>query len=57
MIREFLHQAKRVLQVANKPDMDEYLNVAKITGLGIILIGVIGFVITLVSSLLGGTVG
>ncbi len=54
MIREFLHQAKRVLQVAKKPDTEEYFNVAKITGLGIILIGVIGFIITLVGNLLGG---
>ncbi len=57
MIREFLHQAKRVLQVAKKPDSDEYLNVAKVTGLGIVLIGVIGFVITLISNLLTGTTG
>ncbi|KXA97495.1 preprotein translocase subunit SecE [candidate division MSBL1 archaeon SCGC-AAA259I09] len=52
MLQEFLHQTKRILQVAKKPDMDEYLNVAKVTGIGIIIIGVIGFIITLISSFL-----
>lgn len=57
MLKNFIHQAKRVLQVARKPDRDEYLNVAKITGIGIIIIGMIGFVIYLVSGLLGGPAG
>ena len=56
MLREFIHQAKRVLQVARKPEADEYLNVAKVTGIGIVIIGVIGFVITLVSYFAGGVV-
>lgn len=52
MIQKFLHQAKRVLKVARKPDQDEYMQVAKITTIGLIIIGVIGFVIKLVSNLL-----
>ncbi len=55
MLRDFLHQAKRVLQVARKPDREEYFNVAKITGLGIVIIGVIGFIIILIGNLLKGT--
>lgn len=54
MLQDFLHQAKRVLQVAKKPDREEYFNVAKITGLGIVIIGVIGFVIILVGNLITG---
>lgn len=57
MLQKFIHQAKRVLYVAKKPDSEEYLNVAKITGLGIIIIGTIGFIITLISSLVGGAAG
>lgn len=57
MLREFLHQAKRVLHVARKPDREEYLNVTKITGIGIVIIGTIGFIIYLISSFVGGTVG
>lgn len=52
MIKKFLHQAKRVLQVARKPDSSEYLNVAKITGIGIMIVGVIGFAIKLVKQLI-----
>ncbi len=54
MLQEFAHQAKRVLSVARKPDMDEYLNVAKITAIGIAIIGVIGFIIQLIKNLIVG---
>jgi protein transport protein SEC61 subunit gamma-like protein len=39
----------RVLQVARKPNKDEFMSTSKITALGLVLIGVIGFVIFLVS--------
>lgn len=54
MLREFLHQAKRVFHVAKKPDSDEYLKVAKTTGIGIAIVGTIGFIIKLIRSLVGG---
>ena len=57
MIREFIHQAKRVLHVARKPESDEYLNVAKVTGIGIVIVGVIGFIIKLISRFAGGMTG
>jgi protein transport protein SEC61 subunit gamma-like protein len=41
-----------VLRVARKPDKEEYLDIAKVTGLGILLIGLIGFVITMVAGLI-----
>ncbi len=47
-MRNFLSNCKRVLRVARKPGKGEYLQVAKITGLGILLIGFIGFIIMLV---------
>lgn len=53
MLQEFIHQAKRVLSVARKPDSNEYLNVAKITGIGIAVIGIVGFIIKLGRSLIG----
>lgn len=49
----FINQCKRVLLVSKKPDKFEYTNVAKITGIGIIIVGVIGFIITIVAQLLG----
>ena len=48
-IRGFLKQCERVLRVSKKPDNEEYKTVAKVTGLGIIVIGLIGFVISLLS--------
>lgn len=49
MLRKFFYECKRVLRVARKPGKDEYLDVAKVTGLGILLIGLVGFVITMIA--------
>lgn len=49
----FIKQCQRVLHVAKKPDRTEYINVAKITGIGIIIIGVMGFIISIPAQLLG----
>ena len=54
-MRRFLSNCKRVLRIARKPDKNEYLQVAKITGLGILLIGFIGFLMILVGVFLGTT--
>jgi protein transport protein SEC61 subunit gamma-like protein len=51
----FIRQCQRVLKVSKKPDREEYINVAKVTGIGIILIGVIGFIISIVAQLIQGT--
>lgn len=52
-IVRFMKMNQRVLRVAKRPDREEFINVAKITGLGIIVIGVIGFIISLIAQLLG----
>ena len=51
----FIKQCQRVLKVSKKPDREEYVNVAKVTAVGVIIIGVIGFVIILVAQLIQGT--
>jgi protein transport protein SEC61 subunit gamma-like protein len=51
-MKEKLGTYTRVLRLARKPDMKEYQQVAKITGLGILLIGGIGFALKLVSQLI-----
>lgn len=43
---------RRVLEVARKPDKEEFMSSAKITAVGIGLIGAVGFVIYLVYILL-----
>ncbi|AMM54260.1 protein translocase SEC61 complex subunit gamma [Pyrococcus kukulkanii] len=54
-VKEFWKESKRVFLVTKKPRWDEYKKAAKITGLGIILIGLIGMLIRIVGILaLGG---
>ncbi|MCK4367751.1 MAG: protein translocase SEC61 complex subunit gamma [Thermoplasmata archaeon] len=38
----------RILRMARKPTTDEYIKVLQITGLGILLIGAVGFLIFLI---------
>lgn len=51
-IKEKLIQYRRVIRIARKPDKFEFISSAKITGLGILLIGVIGFIIYLIYNLI-----
>lgn len=51
---KFIQNSKYVLQVARKPDKSEYTQVAKVTALGILLIGFIGFVIQYLSYIIQG---
>ncbi|WP_418284526.1 protein translocase SEC61 complex subunit gamma [Halorubrum sp. DTA46] len=44
----------RVLKLASTPSTDEFLQVSKIAGAGIILVGFIGFMIFAIMSLLPG---
>ncbi len=47
-----IKQYIRILQLTRKPSMDEFLTISKVAGAGIILIGIIGFVIYLIMVLL-----
>jgi len=49
----FFASARRVLTVSKKPSMQEFKVMAQVTALGIILIGVIGFIVYLIFALLG----
>ncbi len=51
-VKEKLGTYTRVLRLARKPDTKEYQQVAKVTGLGILLIGAVGFLIKLASQLI-----
>ncbi len=52
-LQNFTREAKRVIRVSKKPDREEYLNFAKVTGIGILLIGFIGFIIVIIGMLIG----
>lgn len=43
---------KRVLAVMKKPSKEEFITVVKVSGLGILLVGLIGFIIQMIEILL-----
>jgi protein transport protein SEC61 subunit gamma and related proteins len=45
VIMDSFKQYVRILKLARKPSMEEFLTIAKVAGAGIILIGIIGFII------------
>jgi len=51
-IKETLIRYKRVLQIARKPDKDELKETIRICGIGVLIIGVIGFIFYIVSVLI-----
>lgn len=52
-LRSFILECKRVLQVTKKPSMLEFKSILKVTAIGILIIGVIGFLISTISILMG----
>ncbi|HTY91223.1 MAG TPA: protein translocase SEC61 complex subunit gamma [Methanocella sp.] len=46
-ITDSIKQYVRILKLTRKPSMDEFLTISKVAGIGIILIGIIGFIIYL----------
>ena len=50
---KLIKDCKRVLKVSKKPDREEYLLLSKVTLLGLVVIGAIGFVIVLIGQLIG----
>ena len=49
----FVASSRRVFVIAKKPDWPEFKNMALVTGLGILIVAVIAYVIQLTFSLLG----
>ena len=50
---KFIKDSKRVLKVSRKPDGNEYLELAKISALGVVIIGGIGYLIVCLRHLIG----
>lgn len=55
-IKEKLLEYRRVITVSRKPDKEEFISSAKITGFGILLVGIIGFIIFLLYFFITGLV-
>lgn len=43
--KEFVQESKRVFRITKKPDKVEFKTVVKVSGLGILAIGLIGFIL------------
>ena len=50
--KRFVKECARVLRVTKKPTGEEFKTIVKVSGLGILIIGLIGFVIQMVKQLL-----
>lgn len=53
-IRKKLESYKRILQIARKPTLDEFKDTAKICAAGILVIGIIGFILYFISIMIIG---
>jgi len=51
-ITNFISDAKRIFTVSKKPTMEEYKRMVAIVGLGIVVIGIIAFIVYLIFVLL-----
>lgn len=52
MAKKKLNEYKRVLKISTKPDREEFEMSAKITGAGIVIVGIIGFIFYLAANLI-----
>ena len=52
IMESFIQRSMRVLRVSYRPKSEEYWMIAKITGLGMILIGLVGVLITILFGLI-----
>ncbi len=50
-LKSFTAECIRVFKVTKKPGKDEYKIVVKVAGIGILLIGLIGFLVHIISTL------
>jgi protein transport protein SEC61 subunit gamma and related proteins len=53
-IKSFFGKCKRVWMVLKKPTRDEFLKVAKVSAVGILIIGVLGFLISIIMKMFIG---
>ncbi len=52
-----IERIRRILLISSKPDKHEFRQSLKISAIGLVLIGVIGFVIFLIVQLISGGAG
>lgn len=50
--KSFLLECSRVLKITKRPDKEEFQSIVKVSGLGILLIGFIGFLLVILKQVL-----
>ncbi|MBI2133516.1 protein translocase SEC61 complex subunit gamma [Candidatus Woesearchaeota archaeon] len=50
-IKEFILESRRVLRITRKPDNEELRTIVKVSGIGILIIGLVGFLMQMVIQL------
>ena len=50
-LKEFITESRRVLRITKKPSGEEFRLIVKVSGLGILLIGAVGFLVTMAKHL------
>ncbi len=53
-LKRQLKEFKRIIRISKKPSKDEFINIIKICGLGVLLIGSIGFTIQVIYQIIMG---
>jgi protein transport protein SEC61 subunit gamma and related proteins len=53
-LKSFYNECVRVFKITKKPTKEEFKAIVKVSGLGILLIGFIGFIVTLIDQLIKG---
>jgi protein transport protein SEC61 subunit gamma-like protein len=56
-LKEFTQKCKRVWLIMKKPTKKEFNLITKVTAIGIAIVGVIGFIISIIISLFTTTAG
>lgn len=51
-IKEKIQQYRRTVEISVKPDKEEFVSSSKITALGIALVGIMGFVIYIIYTII-----
>jgi protein transport protein SEC61 subunit gamma and related proteins len=50
-LKSFVEKCKRVWMILKKPERNEFLKIAKVSAAGILVIGIIGFLISIIMKL------
>lgn len=51
-VKRFFRECHRVLKVTKKPDSVEFKTIVKVSGLGMVIMGLVGFLVQIIAQLI-----